>query len=61
MSDIGEAMQDYKVNATLWFGLHKGKPLKDVPKEYLKWVKTTQQYQKMSKSLKRAINFNINN
>lgn len=28
----------WTVNSHLWFGVHKNKPIKDVPLDYLKWL-----------------------
>ena len=58
-NDLREFMEDYKKNATFWFGKYKGVPMCEIPKDYLIWLKTQEFYKKMSKSLKKAINYNI--
>lgn len=59
MSDIGEAMEAYYEKVSLWFGKYKNVPLREVPSDYLRWIKTLPEYKKYSKSLKKAINKNI--
>lgn len=60
---MGNDFQDYKEHyqdtASLWFGKYKDIPIKDVPKNYLIWVKNSEIWNKLSKNLKKVINKNI--
>ena len=59
-NDFKEATEWYQSNTTLWFGKHKGKPLSEIPPDYLVWLKyKTTWYEQFSRSLKRAITANI--
>lgn len=61
MSEIKEYINYYRESTTLFFGRYKNVPLSKVPIDYLKWVKhNTTMFNQFSRSLKRAINHNIN-
>ena len=60
-NDFKEFRDNYRETATLWFGKYRGVPIAEIPVEYLKWLKTqTTWYKQFSRSLKRAITYNIN-
>ena len=58
-NDFQDYREHYQDTASLWFGKYKNIPIKDVPKSYLIWVKNSEMWNKLSKSLKRVINKNI--
>ena len=50
-SDIRDAMESYDNSASLWFGKYKDTPIKEVPIDYLLWIKSNADiYSKFSKS-----------
>ena len=54
-NDFQDIKEFYSENASLWFGKYKNIPIKDVPQNYLYWVKNSEMWNKLSKSLKKVI------
>lgn len=54
-SDIKEYTESILEKETLWFGKYKNKPLVDIPKSYIDWLRTTEMWDKLGKTLKKAI------
>lgn len=53
--DIREYTESILEKQTLWFGKYKNKPLEEVPKNYIDWLRTTEMWNKLGKILKKAI------
>lgn len=53
--DIKEYTKSILNKETLWFGKYKNKPLNEIPKNYIDWLRTTEMWNKLGKTLKKAI------
>ena len=60
-SDLREYNENYAENASLWFGKYKGIPIKEIPVDYLVWLRygENDMYKKMSKRLRSIVVKNI--
>jgi uncharacterized protein (DUF3820 family) len=55
MSDIKEYTESILEKQRLFFGKYKNVPLEDIPKSYFDWLRTTEMWNKLGKTLKKAI------
>lgn len=54
-SDIRDYTESMLKSQTLYFGKYKGVPLENIPKSYIDWLRTTEMWGKLGKTLKKAI------